>query len=70
MRYVLALLFFFILPAQVFGQSVQPVKIEVNGVELHYIEKGRGEALILLHGGIGDYRSWNSQFKPLLQTTR
>ena len=61
MRYVLASSFFFILFAQAFGQSIQPRKIQVNGVELHYIEKGNGEAVILLHGGIGDYRSWNSQ---------
>ncbi|MDQ1559817.1 MAG: hypothetical protein QOD32_2877 [Pyrinomonadaceae bacterium] len=43
------------------GQSVQPTKIRVRGVELHYIERGQGEPLILLHGGQGDYRSWESQ---------
>ncbi|MBA3570228.1 MAG: alpha/beta hydrolase [Pyrinomonadaceae bacterium] len=63
MRYVLASSFFFVLFAQVFGQSTQPIKLQVNGVELHYIEKGQGEALILIHGGIGDYRSWNSQLQ-------
>ena len=63
MRHVLALSLFFVLFAQVFGQSTQPIKIQVNGVELNYIEKGQGEALILLHGGIGDYRSWNSQIQ-------
>ena len=61
MRHVWALSFFFVLSAQVFGQSTQPIKIQVNGVDLHYIEKGQGEALILLHGSLGDYRSWNSQ---------
>ena len=61
MRYVLASLFSFVLLAPAFGQSTHPIKIRVNGVELNYIEKGQGEALILLHGGIGDYRSWNSQ---------
>jgi pimeloyl-ACP methyl ester carboxylesterase len=30
-------------------------------VELHYIEQGQGEPLILLHGGQGDYRSWGAQ---------
>ena len=62
-RNVLASSLFFVLLAQAFGQSIQPIKIQVNGVELHYIEKGQGEALILLHGGIGDYRSWNSQIQ-------
>ena len=63
MRYVLVLSLFIALCAHVFGQGVQPVKLQVNGVELHYIEKGQGEALILLHGGTGDYRSWSSQIE-------
>lgn len=63
MRHVLALSFFFVLFAQVFEQRIEPIKIQVNGVELHYIEKGQGEALILLHGNAGDYRSWNSQIE-------
>jgi non-heme chloroperoxidase len=43
------------------AQGLQPVKIRANGVELHYIEMGQGEPLILLHGGTGDYRSWGPQ---------
>lgn len=43
------------------GQGVRPTKVRVNGVDLHYIESGRGEPLILLHGGQGDYRSWGPQ---------
>ncbi len=61
MKRVLISTVLFVLVANTFGQDLQPVRIRVNGVELHYIEKGRGEALILLHGGNGDYRSWNSQ---------
>lgn len=70
MRCVLVLPFFFVLFAHVFGQSVQPVKIQVNGVELHYIERGQGEVLILLHGGTGDYRSWNSQIEAFASDYR
>ena len=43
------------------GQGGQPTKVRVNGVELHYVERGRGEPLVLLHGGQGDYRSWAPQ---------
>lgn len=32
-----------------------------NGVELHYVERGRGRPLVLLHGGMGDLASWSSQ---------
>ena len=43
----------------------EPTKIIVNGVELHYISVGTGEPLILLHGGQGDYRSWEPQIAAL-----
>ena len=42
-----------------------PTRIEVGGVELHYIEQGSGEPLILLHGGQGDYRAWQPQIAAL-----
>ena len=43
----------------------EPTKIIVNGVELHYISAGAGKPLILLHGGQGDYRSWEPQIAEL-----
>lgn len=42
-----------------------PTKIIVSGVELHYISSGQGEPVILLHGGQGDYRSWEPQMAAL-----
>ena len=42
-----------------------PTEIHVNGVELHYISAGTGEPVILLHGGQGDYRSWEPQIAEL-----
>ena len=59
-----------LLGGQAIGQSVQPTKIRVRGVELHYIEQGQGEPLILLHGGQGDYRSWEPQIKAFSQQYR
>ena len=43
----------------------EPTKIRVNGVELSYISAGSGEPVILLHGGQGDYRSWEPQMAEL-----
>ena len=43
------------------GQDVRPTKVSVNGVGLHYVGRGRGEPLIPLCGGQGDYRSWAPQ---------
>jgi alpha/beta hydrolase fold len=37
----------------------------VNGVELHYLERGSGIPVILIHGGLGDYREWNSQIERI-----
>ena len=52
------------------GQTLVPKKVRVNGVDLHYVEKGSGEPLILIHGGVGDYRSWENQFEEFAKTHR
>lgn len=44
--------------------------MDINGVEIHYIEKGIGEPLILLHGGLFDYRSWEPQFEEFAKKYR
>ena len=36
-------------------------KIYVNEVHLAYIEQGQGEPVVLVHGGVGDYRAWDKQ---------
>src|SRR6476660_9523421 len=65
LRLALLLLLSLLLCVPAIAQSVSPTKIRVNDVELHYIEQGQGEPLILLHGGQGDYRSWEPQMKVL-----
>lgn len=47
------------------GQEPAPSKVSVNGVELHYIEAGTGDNVIMLHGGTGDYRSLPTVFQAL-----
>jgi pimeloyl-ACP methyl ester carboxylesterase len=42
-----------------------PTRVVVNGVELHYIERGEGAPVVLLHGGQGDYRAWQPQMLVL-----
>lgn len=47
------------------AQSPAPRKVVVGSVELTYISAGSGEPVILLHGGQGDYRSWEPQMREL-----
>jgi hypothetical protein len=50
-RIVLLFLLSLLLCRQAVVQSFEPTRVHVNGADLHYIEQGRGEPLILLHGG-------------------
>ncbi|MCE7981927.1 MAG: alpha/beta hydrolase [Caldilinea sp. CFX5] len=45
-------------------------KIVANGVELHYVEQGQGEPIVLVHGGLSDYREWGPQMARFAQTHR
>jgi pimeloyl-ACP methyl ester carboxylesterase len=44
------------------GQSLK--YITINDTELAYTEQGKGEPVILVHGGLGDYRTWAAQMTP------
>jgi pimeloyl-ACP methyl ester carboxylesterase len=35
--------------------------VQANGVNLTYLEMGKGDPVIFIHGGPGDYRGWTSQ---------
>lgn len=45
----------------------EPKAIHVNGVDLHYVEQGIGNAVVFVHGGITDFRSWISQMQAFSQ---
>lgn len=44
--------------------------VDINGTTLHYIECGEGEPLVLVHGSLGDYRTWISQIDVLSEEYR
>ncbi|MBU2548738.1 MAG: alpha/beta hydrolase [Proteobacteria bacterium] len=40
-------------------------KIDVGGVNIHYEDRGRGEALVFMHGYTGSGRDWRNQVEAL-----
>ncbi len=42
----------------------------INGTDLAYIEHGRGQPVVFVHGGIGDYREWNLQMPAFAASLR
>ncbi|HEX8118130.1 MAG TPA: alpha/beta fold hydrolase [Pyrinomonadaceae bacterium] len=43
---------------------------EVNGTRLYYEARGKGPAVVLIHGGLVDSRLWDEQMKPLSKRFR
>lgn len=41
-----------------------------GGIELHFVDRGTGTPVILLHGGLGDCSSWPQQLAALSQRRR
>lgn len=39
--------------------------ININDTTLHYLERGEGEPVALVHGSASDYRTWNAQLDSL-----
>ena len=46
--------------------EMQVKKLKVNDVELAYVEEGKGETVVFVHGGgVGDWASWE-KLRPLI----
>jgi non-heme chloroperoxidase len=52
--------------------SIQPKRVAIDGIELHYVEQGAGEPVILIHGSLADYSYWqdSSQLELLAKHYR
>src|SRR5215203_1090035 len=48
----------FILGDATMGCAQEIKRISANGTELAYVEAGKGEPVIFVHGGLQDYRMW------------
>ena len=38
--------------------------LHVNDVDLAYVEQGRGDPVLFVHGSLGDFRIWGTQMAP------
>jgi pimeloyl-ACP methyl ester carboxylesterase len=48
------------------SEEMQVKKLKVNDVELAYVEEGKGETVVFVHGGgVGDWRSWE-RLRPFI----
>jgi len=50
------------------GQEDEPPRLKkvgvADGVELHYVERGKGVAVLFIHASLGDYSTWDAQLGP------
>ena len=53
------------------AQAVPEVKaVFINGDSIHYIDVGKGDPVVLVHGGVGDYRTWGEQMDTFTKNHR
>lgn len=52
------------------GQADLKVVTVAEGVELHYVDRGKGDPVIFIHGGMNDYTMWANQVGPFAEKYR
>jgi non-heme chloroperoxidase len=56
------------------GQEDKPTELRKvavgDGVELHYVERGKGVTVLFVHGTLADYSTWDGQLGPFAETYR
>jgi pimeloyl-ACP methyl ester carboxylesterase len=54
------------------GASTEPeVKsISIDGDSIHYIDIGKGDPVVFVHGALGDYRTWQAQIDAFAKNYR
>jgi len=60
-------------PSEATMQGIEaPARVVVGGMELHYIERGTGDPVVLVHGSLVDYGYWeeSNQITPLAEDYR
>jgi pimeloyl-ACP methyl ester carboxylesterase len=52
-------------------RAITEVKsIFINGDSLHYVDIGKGDPVVFVHGAFGDYRTWEAQMDAFTQNHR
>ena len=45
------------------SSEMKTKEVRVNGLTFHYIERGQGTPVLLVHGTLEDYRTWDGQLE-------
>jgi len=52
------------------GTKTELKSIFINGDSIHYIDIGKGDPVVFVHGAFGDYRTWEAQLDTFAQHHR
>ncbi len=50
--------------------QIETKRVRADGAELHYVERGKGDPVVFVHGSLADFRWWGPQIEPFSQRYR